>query len=156
MAFGFDRKEFRRHCEKLLDQLPIRAPFELTRFLDEFGQERGTPMVLWRMNPNDTLPSGMVVPTADGATHIYVVRGTPPGHVAHIVAHEIGHLVLGHDWPTSLCGTTHHDEERQAELFADQFTARVRLEQRRHRFRGGLRQVMAAFASHHQLHPARA
>ncbi|WP_052121214.1 ImmA/IrrE family metallo-endopeptidase [Amycolatopsis sp. MJM2582] len=149
MAFGGSRRELRRRCDDLIETLPIRPGFEVTTFLEELSAQRKTPLTLWRMNATAATPSGMLV-TTEAMDYVFVVRGTPLAHVVHILAHELGHLLLGHQCsrsPESHDGRRQPGEELEAEEFAYRFAARVRLVERRHRMRGSYREVLAAFGS---------
>ncbi|WP_410585457.1 ImmA/IrrE family metallo-endopeptidase [Amycolatopsis sp. lyj-108] len=149
MAFGGSRRELRRRCDDLIETLPIRPGFEVTTFLEELSAQRKTPLTLWRMNATATTPSGMLV-TTETMDYVFVVRGTPLAHVVHILAHELGHLLLGHQCarsPGSPDSRSQPWEELEAEEFAYRFAARVRLVERRHRMRGSYREVLAAFGS---------
>ncbi len=149
MVFGTSRRELRRRCDELIETLPIRPEFEVTAFLEELSAQRKTPLALWRMNATGATPSGMLVTTRE-MDYLFVVRGTPLAHVLHIFAHELGHLLLGHQCSRAQRGPggrQHSWEEMEAEEFAYRFAAQVRLVERRHRMRGSYRQVLAAFGS---------
>ncbi|OXM43440.1 ImmA/IrrE family metallo-endopeptidase [Amycolatopsis alba] len=149
MAFGASRRELRRRCDELIETLPIRPGFEVTAFLEELGAQRKTPLALWRMNATGATPSGMLV-TTEAMDYLFVVRGTPWAHVLHIVAHELGHLLLGHKCSRSVHASGDRRQpwgEVEAEEFAYRFAARVRLVERRHRMRGSCHEVLAAFGS---------
>ncbi|WP_158889004.1 hypothetical protein [Amycolatopsis anabasis] len=149
-----DRREFARRCEELIDSLPIRVPFEVTAFLAELGEQRGTPLLLWRMNPDPTLPSGMLVRTVSG-DYLFVVRGTSAGHLRHIVFHEVGHLVLRHplDRVCGVPGERHFldEEEAEAERFAYLLAARIRAAELQCRVSGPQGQLRSAFGSRRQF-----
>lgn len=149
MVFGASRRDLRRRCDELIETLPIRPGFEVTAFLEELSTQRTTPLAMWRMDATGSTPSGMLVTTRE-MDYLFVVRGTPLAHVLHILAHELGHLLLGHQCvraPHALGGQQQPWEEIEAEEFAYRFAARVRLVERRHRMRGSYREVLAAFGS---------
>ncbi|MFE5563344.1 ImmA/IrrE family metallo-endopeptidase [Amycolatopsis japonica] len=101
------------------------------------------------MNATGATPSGMLVSTEE-MDYLFVARGTPLAHVLHILAHELGHLLLGHQCsrtPRVHGGRQQAWEEMEAEEFAYRFAARVRLVERRHRMRGSYQEVLAAFGS---------
>jgi len=162
MAFRHKDAAFTRRCERLIDNLTIRYPFDLTAFLVQLGEERGKPLALWRMNPNKTLPTGMLIDTHDEGC-LFVVRDISPSFLRHIAFHEVGHMLLEtrcHSNPDAAAtANAESDEERQAERFAYLLAAHVSVEDRRHRnacATGAQLQLRSAFGSRRQLCSGRA
>ena len=153
-----DGPSFTEHCEKIINSLPIRFPFELTAFLAAVGEQRGVPIALWRMTPGRCRRTGMLLRTYQ-QIYVLVASKTDPVHVSHIAFHELGHLLLGHGSDRACakagrlrvrCGS---EDEEQAERFAYLLSAHVRAGAARHR-RPGSRaqeQLRAAFGSRRHL-----
>jgi hypothetical protein len=162
MALWHKNTAFTRRCERLIDNLTIRYPFELTAFLVQLGEERGKRLTLWRMNPNNSLPTGMLVDTHDEGC-LFVVRDISPSFLRHIAFHEVGHLLLDtlcHNSPdASASATAESDQEKQAERFAYMLAAHVSAGDRQHRgacATGEQLQLRSAFGSRRQLCSGRA
>jgi hypothetical protein len=162
MALWHTEAAFTRRCERLIDDLTIRYPFELTAFLKRLGEERGKPLTLWRMNPNNSLPTGMLVDTHDEGC-LFVVRDISPSFLRHIAFHEVGHMLLEtvcHSSPDAPApANAESDQEKQAERFAYLLTAHVSAGDRRHcntRATGAQLQLRSAFGSRRQLCSGRA
>lgn len=86
----------RRRCMAIIRSLDIPDPWDLTEFLARLAYRRGRALLL--MPPivhSPGAPCGMCVSAAD-ADYIFVVEGTSRLHRDHIVLHETGHLLLGH------------------------------------------------------------
>lgn len=128
-------------------ELPIPVPWDLDVFIQNLAAYRGRPI---RLIPTDTAaladsPCGLWL-TREHDDLILHEIGTSAYHISTIVAHEIGHMVLGHgrhrafgadrDREQELCrkvlpsidpetvqavlGRTNYasDQERDAEMFA--------------------------------------
>lgn len=85
---------FTDFCTRIIDDLPLPAPFDEERFLSDLGRQRGKPVSLLVVPPRSGLPSGLLLVTAN--IDIVVRIETSPIHAHHIVAHEVGHLLLDH------------------------------------------------------------
>jgi len=153
-----DGRHFTRHCEEIINSLPMRFPFELTAFLAAVGEQRGVSITLWRMTPGRCGRTGMLLRTYR-QIYVLVTSKTDPVHVSHIAFHELGHLLLGHgsDRGCATAGQSRSDcereEEVQAERFAYLLSAHVRAGVAQHRRRGSRAQVQlrAAFGSRRHL-----
>lgn len=129
----------RRRCEALVDALEITVPFDAAAFCERVAADRGRPIRrLPRELPGDGL-FGMWVATTDEDLIVYESRTSRP-HQDHIILHELGHLLCGHQaTPVTgregtllllpdldpamverVLGRTHYSavEEREAELVA--------------------------------------
>jgi hypothetical protein len=139
----------RRRCLEAISSLYVPDPWHLKDFLAAFEARRGRAAKLMppmASHPNG--PYGVWVPTST-TDYIFTID-TPFGmHRDHIVLHEVGHMVFGHDGSHSsdqltrlllpglsselvrnVLGRAGYDtaEEREAEYFATAL-----LEQARHR-----------------------
>lgn len=136
----------RQRCERLLDGLEIRPPFELEAFITALARRRGKQIVLAPRNTIGEAPCGLWLcyPRTD---YIVYEATASPAHRQAIVLHEVGHMVCGHGpaWGghSDLLDTLAPDidpaervrimarsgytspEERQAETFASLALARV-------------------------------
>lgn len=119
--------------------LDIPDPFDINELVRRVAERRGRPITLRAMRIGPAGPSGMWIALRD-ADLICHEAETNVVHQAHIVLHELGHMVCGHDSagdsPDSLLrfllptldpaavsrvlhrGSYHDDEEREAERFA--------------------------------------
>ncbi|MBY8884513.1 hypothetical protein K7472_06600 [Streptomyces sp. PTM05] len=90
----------RRRCKRLIDELGVPAATGLRELCDVVARRVGRPIHLVPMGL-DGVVSGMTATTED-AFWVFYERGTSPWHQTHIVLHEIGHLLLGHDQEPSV------------------------------------------------------
>lgn len=131
--------------EELVRTLPVPYPFDRNVLIDNLARDRGRPIQLLAVDAGALAdsPCGMWVST-DDCDWICHESGTTEYHIDQIVAHEIGHMMLGHsnapqfddargiEWcrrflpsldPSTvqeIFGRTNHstNEERDAEMFA--------------------------------------
>ncbi len=85
----------RRRCKQLIQELALPASTDLQGLCDVVARRVGRPIRLVPMSL-DGVVSGMTATTDDAYWVIYEQK-TSPWHQVHIVLHEIGHLLLGHD-----------------------------------------------------------
>ncbi|MGK5731661.1 hypothetical protein [Streptomyces sp. URMC 124] len=85
----------RRRCKQLIHELALPASTDLQGLCDIVARRVGRPIRLVPMSL-DGVVSGMTATTDDAYWVIYEQK-TSPWHQVHIVLHEIGHLLLGHD-----------------------------------------------------------
>ncbi|WP_424890881.1 hypothetical protein [Streptomyces sp. XH2] len=85
----------RRRCKQLIHELALPASTDLQGLCDVVARRVGRPIRLVPMSL-DGVVSGMTATTDDAYWVIYEQK-TSPWHQVHIVLHEIGHLLLGHD-----------------------------------------------------------
>lgn len=92
-----DPLQLRLRCEQAVDALELppdlNDPVELCRVL---GERRGRPIEPLARETPPSGPCGLVIPGDDRDFVVYE-RYTSLPHRFHIVAHEGGHLVFGHD-----------------------------------------------------------
>ncbi|MBL1098725.1 hypothetical protein JK363_19060 [Streptomyces sp. 205] len=85
----------RRRCKQLIKELGLPASTDLPRLCAIVAERVGRPVHLVPMSLGGVV-SGMTASTDEGFWIFYELR-TSPWHQIHIVLHEIGHLLLGHD-----------------------------------------------------------
>lgn len=91
-----DNRTLRRRCAVLVDSLTIPVPFGLDAFCEQLGRDRGRPISRLAVDLPAGGPCGLLVST-DEAEVVLVERRTTEWHQRHIVLHELGHLLWGHD-----------------------------------------------------------
>ena len=80
----------------IVDQLPITRPFSLDRFVRSLSERQGRSIELVPNWLGASAPCGMLVCTKE-VDYVCYASNTSWLHQLHIILHEIGHLVLGHD-----------------------------------------------------------
>ncbi|WP_312018679.1 hypothetical protein [Streptomyces sp. I05A-00742] len=85
----------RRRCKQLIAELALPAATDLRGLCDVVALRVGRPIHLVPMSL-DGVVSGMTATTDDGYWIVHELK-TSPWHQVHIVLHELGHLLLGHD-----------------------------------------------------------
>ncbi len=86
--------QIRRRCKRLIKELALPAVTDLRGMCDVVAARVERPVHLVPMSLGGVV-SGMTAVTDDGYWVFYELR-TSPWHQAHIVLHELGHLLLGH------------------------------------------------------------
>jgi len=79
----------------MIDRLDIPVPFHLQAFCDRLQERRGRPLSLRPVALPPGSPSGVCVST-QATDYIFYEASTSSLHQEHIVLHEIGHLLWGH------------------------------------------------------------
>jgi hypothetical protein len=85
----------RRRCQDKIETLHVPRPFELTLLLTDLERIRGRPVELMPTATRPDSPCGMWI-SMPGADYIFYEQGTKSLHRAHIVLHEIAHMLFGH------------------------------------------------------------
>jgi hypothetical protein len=104
-------RDLRRRCRKLLNELNIRPPLDVTELCRRVGQQRGRPI---RLVPHPIPvpgPFGVWISTRH-ADYIVYQQETSKAHQGHIILHELGHILAGHhsdDEDDALLGTLYPD-----------------------------------------------
>jgi hypothetical protein len=138
---AMDDRQLRRYCGEVVRRVDVPRPYSVNALCDRLEQSRGRAISLVPMAlpVRQGSPCGLWVAT-DDVDYLLFQKETSRAHREHIVSHEIGHLLLGHDaspahqdevarllMPTldpalvrSVLGRTVYtsDEERAAELVA--------------------------------------
>ncbi|KNB52288.1 ParH-like protein [Streptomyces caatingaensis] len=123
----------RRRCRALAAGLELPVPFDAAALAAAVARRRGRPVELMPTAWRPGLPCGLLI-SAEQADYIVYVADTPPLHRAHILVHELAHLLCGHrgtasgellpHLPAGLAGRVlgrtvySAPQEREAELLA--------------------------------------
>ncbi|MEQ0558842.1 hypothetical protein ABJI51_07155 [Amycolatopsis sp. NEAU-NG30] len=111
-------RELRRRCRRLLNELGIRPPLDVSDLCRSVGDLRGRPIRLLAHRIPVPGPFGAWIATAQ-ADYIVYQRDTSKAHQRHIILHELGHMLAGHQ------GTV-EDDSLLAQLTPDVAPASVR------------------------------
>lgn len=95
MAGPRKERHLRRQCRQLLNDLDIRPPLDVTELCRRVGERRNRPIRLWAHPIPVPGPFGVWIATKS-ADYILYQRETSRSHQAHIILHELGHLLAGH------------------------------------------------------------
>lgn len=134
----------------LTDAIPIPYPWDTIEYVNRVATYRGKPITLWPIDPGSLVGTGCG--TGSGLwierdqDDVIMYGGQTPWHADHIIAHELGHMLLGHGVtpdeaastvaelplsdlmpalsPDTICSVLRRqdygsDRERDAEAFAD-------------------------------------
>ncbi|GAB3435088.1 hypothetical protein [Actinophytocola sediminis] len=88
-------RELRRRCRKLLNELDIRPPLDVHELCRRVGAQRGKPIRPVAHPMPVPGPFGAWI-TTDTADYVFYQQATSRAHQAHIVLHELGHILAGH------------------------------------------------------------
>ncbi|MER6316467.1 hypothetical protein ABT237_22235 [Streptomyces sp. NPDC001581] len=92
-----DTKALLSYCRDAVRRLEIPAPYDVNGVCDLIERRRGRPLSVLPMTipVYEGSPSGLWVET-DESDYILFQEKTSRAHQEHIVAHEIGHMLLNH------------------------------------------------------------
>src|SRR5689334_9986682 len=87
----------RAACRNVVRDVVIPQPFDVATFCAEIARQRGRPLHLHQIpaSAGPGVPCGLWLAT-DQSDHVFHVTGATPLHRAHIVLHEIGHMLCDH------------------------------------------------------------
>ncbi len=85
-----------RRCRRIVRDLVLPEPFEIDALCERIGADRGRPIRLCAIRFPAEGPAGLLLGTAETDYIFYDVQ-TTVSHQRHIIAHELGHLLLGHE-----------------------------------------------------------
>ncbi len=85
----------RKRCEEQIGRLRIRVPLDVAALCQELAGQRGRPIHLLALSSRTSSPSGLWV-AAKKADYIFYDESAGETHRAHIILHELGHLVFAH------------------------------------------------------------
>lgn len=89
-------RELRRRCERILDELAAPDGTDVRALCDLVGRRQGKPIHLLAESLPPQSPCGVAVRTQSFDAIIYE-QHTTPLHQEHIIGHELGHILCGHD-----------------------------------------------------------
>ncbi|TCP50783.1 hypothetical protein EV191_10743 [Tamaricihabitans halophyticus] len=104
-------RELRRRCRRLLNELDVRPPLDVAELCRRVGEQRGRTIRLLAHPIPVPGPFGVWIAT-ESADYICYQRETTRAHQAHIILHELGHIIAGH-------GGEEQDDPLLAELYPD-------------------------------------
>ncbi|MFI8100441.1 hypothetical protein [Streptomyces sp. NPDC086023] len=128
MPYG--QLKLRKRCEAILGQLDLSHPFSLDGLCARVADRRGRPIKLHPL-PKEAAESGVCGLWVGTATvdYVFYEAQTSRLHQEHIVLHELGHILFGHnslegedvagDAPVILGRTNYTTrQEQEAEMLA--------------------------------------
>ncbi len=89
------RRTIRARCERALDGIDVPRPFDVDSLCAAVSARRGRPLRLLP-KPVEAGPCGIWI-AFEHVDVVYYEAGTSALHQNHIVAHELGHLLCGHE-----------------------------------------------------------
>jgi len=93
--------QLEKECRRLLADIDVPDPFDLTVFLSYIAARRGRPLHLHPLPFAEGSPCGLWLGT-DQADHVFYAAGTDALHQQHIILHEMGHILCDHQAPVPL------------------------------------------------------
>jgi hypothetical protein len=100
----------RRGLRKLLVSLGLSPPLDIQLLIDRLAERRGRPLRLVAHPIGVHGPFGCWVASST-ADYLVYQRETTAAHQRHIILHEIGHIVCGHDLAEVSATPAAHAEE---------------------------------------------
>ncbi|ANN21150.1 hypothetical protein SD37_39900 [Amycolatopsis orientalis] len=88
-------RRIRRQCREMLSKLDVRPPLDVTELCRQMGEIRGKPIRLIAYPIPVPGPFGMWISTPE-TDYILFQQETSKRHQDHIVLHELGHILGGH------------------------------------------------------------
>ncbi|MEV4443703.1 ImmA/IrrE family metallo-endopeptidase [Streptomyces sp. NPDC049577] len=89
-------KRLHQRCRKLVRGLDIPSPFDIWALCDSVAERHGRPIRPEPLRLPPDGPCGLWVSTPD-VDYIFYAHDTSPLHQEHIIAHELGHVICGHE-----------------------------------------------------------
>lgn len=88
----------RRHCRILLENIPASESLSVEKICEAISEQRGRRLYVHSITvtPARGLKACGVWIATEIADHIFVEEQTSKFHQAHIILHEIGHMLCGH------------------------------------------------------------
>ncbi|MFC4126397.1 hypothetical protein [Nocardia rhizosphaerae] len=87
--------------EELTRAAPIPYPWDPVEYVNRVAEHRGRPIVLCPIDPQALAGTGCGTGSglwiAREHDDVVMYGGATESHAYHIIAHEIGHMLLGHD-----------------------------------------------------------
>lgn len=104
-------RELRRWCRAMLNELDIHPPLDVAELCRRVAKQRGRSIRLLPHPIPVPGPFGVWIATAQ-ADYIVYQQETTTSHQAHIVLHELGHILAGHS-------SDEQDDDLFAQLYPD-------------------------------------
>lgn len=86
----------RRHCAEVIRDLNLPPTRNVHEICAHVARDRGRPIRVEAVHFSADAPCGLWIATAD-ADYVFYESQTSPLHQQHIIAHELGHLLCGHE-----------------------------------------------------------
>lgn len=114
--------QLRSYSRRLMRELTPKLPLSVTTLCDLLGQLRGTPIILVEWDLSAHGPFAVLISRANEDVIAYQAKTTKT-HQAHIILHEVGHIIandLHGRNPAGMQLRTYYSnrEERDAEIIA--------------------------------------
>ncbi|MEE1753789.1 ImmA/IrrE family metallo-endopeptidase [Streptomyces sp. SP18CS02] len=87
------QRQLRKKCAELIRRLQLPVPFDIDVLCARIGESRGRPIRLAPLDLPAGSPCGLLVSTAS-TDYIFYAADTTLTHQKHVIAHELGHLLL--------------------------------------------------------------
>jgi hypothetical protein len=97
-AGGVRLRKLEKECRRLIADVEVPDPFDLSVFLSYVAARRGRDLHLHPQPALDGAPCGLWLAT-DRADHVFYAAGTGRLHRQHIILHEVGHMLCDHHSP---------------------------------------------------------
>ncbi|WP_216211036.1 hypothetical protein [Amycolatopsis aidingensis] len=111
-------RKLRRQCRQLLSKLDVRPPLDVTDLCHRMGEVRGKPIELVAHPIPVPGPFGVWISTKR-VEYILYQQETSQLHQDHIILHELGHILAGHQ-------SDEEDDALLAELYPGTTPDRLR------------------------------
>jgi hypothetical protein len=92
---GRGERALRKRCRRLLRELDVRPPLDVTVLCERIGEYRGRPIQLLAHPIEMPGPFGAWIRTSD-TDYIVYQQETSRSHQDHIILHELGHILAEH------------------------------------------------------------
>lgn len=132
-------RQLQHYSRQLMRQLSPQLPVSVADFCDTFGVHRNRPIRLLEWDLSIDGPFGMLLSRDSDDVIVYRSK-TTRAHQAHIILHEVGHIVA-HDLLGMRLANVHHRssysdrDERDAEIIASTLMRQaISLSQRTRRY----------------------
>ncbi|WP_333736236.1 hypothetical protein [Streptomyces sp. IBSBF 2806] len=89
-------RTLRRRCKRELQALDVQPPLQVDALCRTLGERRGRPIHLVPYSLPVPGPFGVWIATG-ASDYIVYQRETTKSHQDHIILHEVGHILAGHD-----------------------------------------------------------
>ncbi len=92
-----DDRALLRYCAEVIEHVDVPPPYDVNALCDALEQKRQREISLipMAMPTRPGSPCGLWIAT-DEVDYILYQKNTSKAHGAHIVRHEVGHMLLGH------------------------------------------------------------
>ncbi|HVK19995.1 MAG TPA: hypothetical protein VM677_01405 [Actinokineospora sp.] len=89
-------RDLRRRCRRMLRDLGIRPPLDVEELCRRVGDQRGREIKLLAYPLTVPGPFGVWI-ASQKADYVFYQEATSKIHQRHIILHELGHIIAGHE-----------------------------------------------------------